>query len=377
MLPGRLKRPLLLALVCGFTAASLAAAAPAAAKVVWRIKGAGFGHGIGMSQYGAYGFAKNGTGYAAILAHYFRGTTLGSAPAGAEIRVLLRPNLGGVSFSSAGAACGATLNEGATYTANRFGSKVTLSGPGGQSVGDCGSLLSATSPDGVTLAGKGSYRGALEIRPANGSGLNAINAVPVEDYVKGVIPKEVPTSWPPEALKAQAVAARSYALSTGVNGAGFDQYDDTRSQVYGGIAAENARTSSATTATAGQVVLYGGKIATTYFSSTSGGHTESIENSFVGSPPQPYLKGVPDPYDSASPYHRWTVKMTPARIQRALGRYLKGKLKKIRVTKRGVSPRIVRAVVVGSGGRTPVSGPSLRTALGLRDTWASFKRVKK
>ncbi len=370
-----LTRRLLLGLLLALGA--IVAAAPAASgKVVWQIKGGGFGHGIGMSQYGAYGQAKNGVGYAAILAHYFRGTTLGSAPAGSTIRVLLRPNLGGVSFTSANAACGASLNEGATYTADRFGSKVTLSGPGVNN-GDCGGVLTATSPDGVTLAGKGSYRGALEIRPASGSGLNAINAVPVEEYVQGVIPKEVPTSWPPAALQAQAVAARSYALSTGVNGAGFDQYDDTRSQVYGGIGAENARTNAAAAATAGQVVLYGGKIATTYFSSTSGGHTESIENSFIGAPPQPYLKGVPDPFDSVSPYHRWTVKMTPARIKRALGRYLKGKLKKIRVTKRGVSPRIVRAVVVGSAGRTSVSGPNLRTALGLRDTWASFKRVKK
>lgn len=354
-----------------------AAAAPAAnGKSAWRIKGAGFGHGIGMSQYGAYGFAKNGTGYAAILAHYFRGTSLGAAPT-STIRVLLSPNLGGVSFSSANSACGASLNEAATYTATRFGTKVLLSGPGGQNVGECGSLLSATSPDPIQLAGKGSYRGALEIRPASASGLNAINAVELEDYVKGVIAKEVPTSWPADALRAQAVAARSYALSTGVGGNGFDQYDDTRSQVYGGAAAESARTNQAALDTAGQVVLYAGKVATTYFSSTSGGHTESIENSFVGSKPVPYLEGVPDPYDSVSPYHRWTLKLSQARIQRALGRYLKGKLRKIRVTKRGVSPRIVRAVIVGSRGRTPVTGPTLRTALGLRDTWAFFKRVKK
>ncbi len=356
--------------------AALLAVAPASAEAArWKIKGRGFGHGIGMSQYGAYGFAKRGMAYQAILAHYYKGTVLGTAPT-KTVRVLLQPTSFNVSFGSANSACGATLDEGATYTATRFGDKVQLQGPGGNALGDCGSQLSATSPDGaIRLDGKGTYRGSLEIRPGT-SGLNAINSVDIDSYVKGVVPKEVPTSWPAEALQAQAVAARSYALATGVSGNGFDQYDDTRSQVYGGLAAENARTSAAADATAGQALLYGGQPAATYFFSTSGGHTENIENSFVGAPPKPYLKGVPDPYDSESPYHRWTLTLTQARMQSALGRYLKGRLKAIRISRRGASPRIVKAIVIGSRGRTPVSGPSLRTALGLRDTWATFKRVK-
>jgi len=361
--------------VLAVAVAALALAAPAAhAKGVWKIKGAGFGHGIGMSQYGAYGYAKAGTGYAGILAHYFPGTALGQA-ASTPVRVLLRPNLGSVPFTGAGSACGASLNEAATYTATRFGSNVQLAGPGGQSVGNCGSVLSATSPDPIQLPGKGSYRGALEIRPATGSGLNAINVVDVDSYAKGVVPREMPASWSLEALKAQAVAARSYALSTGVNGNGFDQYDDSRSQVYGGVAAETARSNAAVDATALQILSFGGKPAATFFFSTSGGHTENIENSFLGSPPKPYLVGVPDPYDSISPYHRWRLRLSQGRMQQKLGRYLKGgKLRKIRVTKRGSSPRIVRAVLVTSAGRVPISGPSLKAALGLRDSWAFFKR---
>ena len=356
----------------------LALAAPAAqAKGVWKIKGRGFGHGIGMSQYGAYGYAKNGTGYQQILAHYYLGTAIGQT-APATVRVLLRPNLGGVSFTSAGSACGATLSENATYTATRFGGTVQLSGPGGQSVGDCGGVLSATSPDSVQLLGKGAYRGALEVRPASGAGLNAINAVDVDSYAKGVVPKEMPSSWPLEALKAQAVAARSYALSTGVGGNGFDQYDDTRSQVYGGVGAETARGNAAVDATSLQIVTYAGRPATTYFFSTSGGHTENIEFSFVGAPPKPYLKGVPDPYDTLSPYHRWRLTLSQAKMQAKLARYLKGaRLRRIRVKKRGTSPRIVRAVLVTSRGRVPISGPTLKTALGLRDTWAFFKRAKR
>ncbi|MGZ5419612.1 MAG: SpoIID/LytB domain-containing protein, partial [Solirubrobacterales bacterium] len=336
-----------------------------------------FGHGIGMSQYGAYGYAKNGTGYAAILAHYYLGTALG-ASAPQTIRVLLAPNAGSVSFSSASSACGASLDESATYSASRIANKVILHNPGGASIGDCGSLLSASGGDSVNLNGKGVYRGALEVRPSTTTGVNAINAVDLESYVQGVVPREMPASWPAEALKAQAVAARSYALSTGVNGNGFDQYDDTRSQVYGGMAAETAKTNAAVLATPLQVLNYGGRPATTYFFSTSGGHTESIEFSFVGSAPKPYLKGVPDPYDALSPYHRWRLTLSQTRMQQKLRRYLKGgRLRKIRVKKRGTSPRIVRAVLVTSAGRIPISGPTLRTALGLRDTWAFFQRVKR
>jgi stage II sporulation protein D len=365
------------ALAGALALAALTSAAPAQAKLVWKIKGAGFGHGIGMSQYGAYGYAKRGMGYAAILAHYYTGTALGTS-AGTPVRVLLLPNAASVSFSSAGSACGASLDEAATYSASRVGNQVILHGPGGGSIGSCGSLLSAASPDPIKVVGKGTYRGTIEVRPSTTTGVNAINAVDLENYVKGVVPRESPASWPIEALKAQAVAARSYALSTGVNGNGFDQYDDTRSQVYGGAGAEAARSNAAVAATNLQTVTYAGKVATTYFFSTSGGHTESIEFSFVGSPPKPYLKGVPDPYDTESPYHRWKLVLSQSRMQRALGRYLKGgRLRKIRVKKRGTSPRIVRAVLVTSAGRIPISGPTLRTALGLRDTWAFFKRVKR
>ena len=356
--------------------AALALAAPAAnAAGQWVITGAGFGHGIGMSQYGAYGSAKNGMSYDAILGQYYTGTNLGTAQS-QTVRVLLRPYLPAVRFSGASAACGATLTESATYTAKRKGSKVVLRGGGGR-IGNCGALLSATGGDSVVLVGKGAYRGALEIRPAKVPGkLNAINAVELEDYVRGVISKESPSSWPLEALKAQAVAARSYAISTPVRGSGFDQYADTRSQVYGGIAAETPRTNQAVAETALKVVLAGGKVAQTFFMSTSGGHTENNENSFLGGTPEPYLRGVPDPNEAAggSPYDRWTRKFTQARIQAELGNLVKGSLKRIVVTKRGVSPRVVKANLVGTRGTTSTSGPTLRARLGLPDTWAFFTR---
>ncbi len=235
--------------------------------------------------------------------------------------------------------------------------------------------MSATGGASVSLIGKGAYRGAVVARSSSVPGkLNAINAVDLEDYIRGVIAEESPSSWPLDALKAQALAARSYALSTGVGGNGFDHYDDTRSQVYGGIGSETARTNQAVSSTAGEVVEYKGKVAETYFFSTSGGHTENNEFSFLGGTPLPYLRGVPDPYDDASPYHRWTRKLSNGQMQAELGGLVRGKLKRIVVTKRGVSPRIVKAKLVGSGGTTKVSGPDLRSYLGLPDTWATFKR---
>lgn len=355
--------------------AALALAAPAAeAKGRWVIKGAGFGHGIGMSQYGAYGFAKKGTGYRAILKHYYSGTEIGKTPS-RTVRVLLRPYQRTVRFRGAGAACGATLSEKRTYTARAKGKKVVVRNGTGRRVASCGRVMSATGGASVTLLGKGSYRGAIQARVSGVRGsLNAINAVEMEDYLRGVIAAESPSSWPLDALKAQAVAARSYALSTGVNGNGFDFYDDTRSQVYAGIRAETARTNAAVAQTAGETVQFKGKVAETYFFSTSGGHTENNENSFLGGTPLPYLRGVPDPNDGASPYHRWKRKLTNSQMNAELGSLVRGRLKRIVVTKRGVSPRIVKAKLVGTGGTRKVSGPDLRAYLGLPDTWATFKR---
>ena len=113
----------------------------------------------------------------------------------------------------------------------------------------------------------------------------------------------MPSAWPPEALKAQAVAARSYALANLAKGKDYDLYADTRSQVYGGLDAEVPATNDAVDATKGEVVLYDGKVANTLFFSTSGGRTASAaETTGTG---VPYLVSVVDPYDTASPYHDW------------------------------------------------------------------------
>jgi stage II sporulation protein D len=189
---------------------------------------------------------------------------------------------------------------------------------------------------------------------------------------------ESPSAWPAEALKAQAVAARTYAITSraGSVSDGFDQYADTRSQMYRGVAAERPSTDAAVTATAGEVVTYAGKPVTTFFFSTSGGHTENVENSFVGAAPKPWLKGVDDPYDDLAPRHRWKpITLTTAQVNAKLRGLVKGRFKGIAVTQRGVSPRVVRARVIGSRGTTTVTGPQLRSRFGLFDTWAFFTTV--
>ena len=351
-------------------------APPADAAVSWVVKGHGFGHGVGMSQYGAYGYAKHGRDYRFILGHYYSGTTIGKLQGGRVIRVLLGVLGGDVGFSGATGACGRGLDGGRVYRAHRSGSRVVLRNVAGRRLADCGRRLRAAGAGRISIAGIGTYRGALEVVPTAGDvgSLNVVNAVAVDKYVRGVIAKESPTSWPQAALRAQAVAARSYALSVQVSGNGFDVYDDTRSQVYDGVAAETAATNSAAAATAGQVVTYGGKIAQTYFSACSGGHTESVQNVFFG-PAIPYLVGVPDPYDYYCPLHTWTLRFSGPQISAKLRGYLRGALKRIEVTKRGASPRIVWARLIGTGGVTKIRGDQLASALGAYDRWMTFRKL--
>ncbi len=352
----------------------LAATIPpaAGAAVTWTVKGAGFGHGVGLSAYGAYGYGRHGFGYRQILHHYFRGiriTTMKPAPI---VRVLLTTSSGGaVGFSRASAACGRALDPSRSYQALRSGSSILLLSSSGKLLARCGHRLHADGAGVIEIAGVGRYRGALEAVPA-GAGLDVVNALSVNEYVRGSEPAEVPPEWPMATLKAFAVAVRSIALSTDVGGSAFDVYPDTRTQNYGGVAAEEPRTDSAARATLGQVVTYEGQVAQTTYFSSSGGRTES---GFLGAPPVPYLESVPDPYDYYSPLHRWTLRFTQAEMEARLDPYVPGRFLGIRVTARGDSPRIDYAQLIGSGGRATIRGDTLASALGLYDRWAYFTRA--
>src|SRR6185312_13730851 len=177
--------------------------------------------------------------------------------------------------------------------------------------------------------------------------LNIVNALSVDNYVKGVIPNESPPSWPMAELKAQAVASRSFALTAGREGDGYDLYSDTRSQVYKGLESEYTTSDEAADQTTGQVLMYEGEIAETLFSACSGGKTESIQNVFGTA--VPYLVGVPDPYDSLCPLHEWTLKLS--------------------------GPEIIEAKLYGTGGVTTATGEQLEVALGGYSTWMTFEKV--
>jgi SpoIID/LytB domain protein len=288
-LPGLVNRRRVGRLLACLLAGAALWAAPAGAATLL-VQGAGNGHGVGMSQDGAYGYAKRGYSYQAILAHYYTGTTIGMAPAKGVVRVLV---------------------------------------------------------------------GAKVVR------------VPLERYVRGVVSAEMPASWPLAALEAQAIASRTYALTAHAGGSRFDVYSDTRSQVYVGVAAETAQTNAAVTATAGQIVLYGGQPAATYFFASSGGMTENIEYAFLGAPAQPWLRGVADPFDGG-PSASWTVGISFTSAAARLKGLVKGAFRGIEVLSRGVSPRVVSAQVLGSKGPTPATGPELAARLGLVSTWMYF-----
>src|SRR4051794_39631480 len=346
-----------------------------AAKTTFTIRGAGFGHGVGMSQYGAMGYAEHGWSAGQILAHYYTGTALGSTDPNRKVRIELVADVRSAQFSGAKQAGSRKLDPATTYTVKRHGlTQVELSARGKKVATFTAPLQVAAAGDATALAGVGSYRGVLEFAPTAFKGISVINSVGLDAYLQGVVPAESPASWPAEALQAQAIAARTYAITT-AKSADFDHYADTRSQVYQGVGVETASTNAAVAATRGQVVTYNGQPVVTYFFSTSGGRTENVENTTLGNEPKPWLKSVEDEFDSVSPRHRWSTKLTMKSAARKLGGLVKGSFKGIRVTKRGASPRIMTADVVGSRGTTTTDGATLRANFGLFDTWAYFTAI--
>lgn len=299
-----LARTILATLVALVLTAVLAAVA--GARTVFVIEGRGWGHGVGMSQYGAYGLALQGATYEQILATYYRGTYLAPAPPKA-VRVLLNPAEPEARVSSTALF---TVSDGTGKQIDLPPGVATVSPDFVVSAG--GTVVDLTPP--LRFEGGAApiefgrpYRGSLVLTPnllQSGKPIRVVNQVSLEEYLYGVVPREMPSWWPLEALKAQAVAARSYALTTQRGQGYFDVYADVRSQVYGGILNETPQASAAVDATAGQVLMFNGQVASTFYFSTSGGRTAANEDVWTGQP-IPYLRSVEDPTDSESPYHRW------------------------------------------------------------------------
>jgi len=369
----------------------LAVLAPAAAaRADYVIDGRGFGHGVGMSQYGAYGYAlREGRDFRWILGHYYPGTSVGRATT-ARVRVLLRdtraPKVCGATLARATDGRRVRLRTDRIYAFTAYGAgklritdtrsgrtRARLVAPvkvtGGASV-----CVRGTAINGVR---DGSYRGAIHLHRDDGRSVLAVNDLGLESYLWGVVASEMPSSWAAEALRAQAVVARSYALRGRRSDRAFDLYGDVRSQVYRGIAGEDRAAVAAVRATRALAVRYGVEIAQTFFHSTSGGRTAGNEEGFGGGLPVPYLRPVDDPNDDISPVHMWSVRLSDGEMNDALREVRLGDLLDVRVTESTPTGRVATADVVGVDGTTPVSGIELRRLLDLRSHWFAIRRIGK
>jgi stage II sporulation protein D len=341
---------------------ALALPASAGAGTLFLIDGRGWGHGVGMSQYGARGYAEAGWGYQRILAHYYRGTELRLLPA-RPVRVLLVEGRPAVRISST-----------KPFTVTDARGKTRKLKPGAQRV-TAPTLRPLRSPlrfrpgaAPLLVDGK-AYRGDLLVH-RRGARLTVVNRLPLDRYLRGVVPWEMPDDWHPQALRAQAVVARSYALATLKPGTIFDLYADTRSQVYGGIEAEAVSTNRAIGATAGRVLFWNGRVATTFYHSTSGGRTISVGEAWPDATPVPYLVSVADPYDRISKLHTWgPLRLTPAEV----GKKLKAPAVRDLLVERGPSGRAAAITIKGLTGARQMHSQDFRRALDLRSTWFNVR----
>lgn len=238
------------------------------------------------------------------------------------------------------------------------------------------------SDGGLALDGR-RYRGSLELRH-RGAGLTAVNIVPVDDYLLSVVPEEMPTDWPAEALKAQSVAARSFALkSRGRHAAeGYDLCTTTHCQLYKGIASEKTASTAAVRATRGEVLTYGGQPIEALFHTDSGGMTESSED--VWGSRVPYLRAVRDTPLGTMP---WTKTMSTADLEKKLAAkgHAIGRLRAIELSPlaigraakdRTASGRVKAMTVTGTKGSVTLSGTAWRSLLGLKSALFDAKLTK-
>ena len=347
--------------VLAAVAAALALPGAASAGPTFLLNGGGWGHGVGMSQWGAEGYAQHGYDYRRILAHYYPHTEIEQA-APRQVRVLLLQGARVVHVSSPAPflvvdARGRKLHLPAAWsvavTTRLVVRKTHLVGP----------LRFEPGAQPLTVNGDG-YRGSVVVRSKPG-GVEVVNELPLDRYLRGVVPWEVPVGWHEATYEAQAVAARSYTLATLHPGADFDLYPDTRDQMYGGIRAERPQTNLAIGATAGQVLTWDGTVITAYYFSTSGGWTSSVQDAWPGRAPLPYLVSVRDPYDSISPRHRWPTRaVTGAWLGARLG------LHGVRdvVVDDDASHHVASASFLSASGWSSFTGAELRQKLRLQST---------
>jgi len=361
-----------------------------------------------MSQWGARGRAIAGQKVPDILAAYFSSSTLGAVSPSRAVRVLVLSGFAGLAATPltlhgrSGAwtidGVAATFPADAVLTAWRTSAIVSgvkvvtwhlhVVAPDGTTVlydgavaGKQAIVRAATPSARLQLNSKPStydtYRGRfiLTFKPTS---LTVVNVLGIDDYLKGVVATEMPASWPVEALKAQAIVARSWTVkhlrsSTTYT---YDVYDDSRSQVYRGVKGENAGVTALIAAQPGVVLLYGTGVVNAFYCSAAGGWTENNEDAFVpasgiiSSSPLPYLRGRDDraaggtAYDAGAPGFAWqTASVTHAQLNAILAadaRTSVGTVTKLGLTHRGASGRLYQVVIYGTTATKTVSGDVFR-----------------
>lgn len=393
--------------VAAIPARAEAAATPLPSNASVYMPGHGWGHGRGMGQWGANGMARSGSTYRSILTHYYSGIAFAARPSGENIRVLVEASPDVIVTSDSAftikwssgtriATSDATNKfwrvrfDGSTYLIDR-----SSSWKGPWSAVTSGTQFVVFAPGTAKLElvfGSGTtriYRGTIIARYYTGDGMRAINDLPFENYLYGSVPHESPASWPAEELKAQAVAARTYAAykkdASRANGTMFDICATTACQVYYGFASRSApggtvtaqeysSTNAAVDGTKGQVITYGGKPILAEYSSSTGGYSAPGNVA--------YQKAVPDAGDTVSPHHDWAGVISAADVERRWPEI--GRLVDIRVISRNGygdwGGRVRSIEIAGSSSTITVGGGTWTSAFGwpsrsrgLQSTWFDLR----
>ena len=222
----------------------------------------------------------------------------------------------------------------------------------------------------ITIEGT-RFRGGVTAKRATNSDMTIINKLPLEEYLYGVVPKEMPSSWPLEALKAQAVAARGFAVTTlnKYRSLGFDLCNTTSSQVYGGYNIEVASTNRAVDETKGKIITHNGKAVVPYYHSNSGGHTENSENIWSGV--LAHIRGVKDDFSLGVPTTTWNKVITTSELKAILEKeqIQIGEVLDVKVTSVSENGRVLTLIVYGTHGQEIMNKERSRRLFELRSTW--------
>jgi len=369
------------ALVLGQASAASAEDIAVSGPTTFTVTGHGWGHGHGMSQYGAMGAAKQGLGWKQILGFYYPGTRLGRTHG--PIKVLITADKKDVVVDARDGLRLQALGERKSFLLGKVRPGATrwrIIAAGDKSLVQFkkhpgawarfaafkGAVQFTAGSQPMTLRlphhASAGYRGALRLVEGH-----TVNLLSLDRYVQGVVPQEVPVSWPADAVRAQAVAARTYAAFERANTTTYyDICDTTSCQVYGGADAEEPASNAAARATRGRVVIHQGRPAFTQFSSSNGGWSSA------GS--QPYLVAQPDPYEASSgnPNATWTATLTSQQIEKKWPQL--GTLSHLSLTRDGngdFGGRVTQATLTGTAGSVQVTGDDLRYLMGDdgRSTW--------